>query len=338
MRPIAPSGVAVTRLASIRVANVVAAAGLPSDTPLERMSSVTNEVWRTPDFIIRINRKPDGRLRREAYISRHLPAEISYPKVMAISSNPESDWVITKRVSGRPLSRAWPKMSLEARRHAVTQIGGMLRTLHGTEFPTKIPDLEQPPQLIDPGYHNPTARLDAALGKLRRIANVDNDLVDAIARQVRNLSPSLKGVDATTFVHGDLTFENVLWDGQNVSSLIDFEWSRSGPADLDLDILLRLAAYPFLHVAADYEAETLAEDYECVPEILEACYPELWSTDGVVDRLVLYSIAYDVRALLRFPPKDHASRLSEHHPVNRLRRTLADTSHVHEFLNAGFSL
>lgn len=338
MKPIAPTGVAVTRLARIRVASVLAAAGLPNDTPLERMSSVTNEVWRTPDFIIRVNRKPDGRLRREAFLSRHLPADISYPEVMAVSSSRDSDWVITKRIPGRPLSRAWPSMADAQRRKAIEQIGSMLQSLHQTEFPTNIAMLVEPPQLIDPGFHNPTARLDAALVKLRKLANVDVELVEAIARQIRTLAPALQGVDASTFVHGDLTFENVMWDGSKVSALIDFEWSRPGPADLDLDILLRLSAYPFLHVAEDYEHETLAADYECIPKILEACYPELWDCEGVVDRLVLYAIAYDVRALLRFPPKAHASRLSEHHPVNRLRRTLAGTSHVHEFLSAGFSL
>ncbi len=338
MRPTAPSGVAVTRLARIRVANVIAAAGLPKDVPLERMSSVTNEVWSTPDYVIRVNRKSDGRLRREAFLSRHLPDTLGYPKVMAVSANPDSDWVITKKVRGGPLSRAWPTMTESQRRTAVEQIASMLRTLHQTRFPTKIPQLSEPPQLVDPGYHSPTARLDAALKRLAKLPYVEDDLVRAIAEQVRRLAPAVHGVEASNFVHGDLTFENVLWDGHKVSSLIDFEWSRSGPADLDLDILLRLAAYPFLHVAEDYEAQTLAADYACVPTILESCYPELWDSAGIVDRLVLYSIAYDVRALLRFPPKAHASRLSEHHSVNRLRRTVAGTSHVHEFLNAGFSL
>lgn len=338
MKPIAPTGVAVTRLARIRVANVLAAAGLSTDTPLERMSSVTNEVWRTPDYIIRVNRKTDGRLRREAFLSRHLPADIPYPRVMAVSATRESDWVITKRVPGGPLSRAWPSMENDQRRKAIEQISSMLRSLHQTTFPTQIPTIIEPPQLIDPGFHNPTARLDAALVKLRKIANVDSGLVDAVSAQTRSLTSALQGIESDNFVHGDLTFENLMWNGTDVSAMIDFEWSRPGPADLDLDILLRLSAYPFLHVAEDYEHETLAADYKCVPEILESCYPELWDCDGVVDRLVLYAIAYDVRALLRFPPKDHASRLSEHHPVNRLRRTIAGTSHVHEFLSAGFSL
>ncbi len=338
MKPVAPTGVAVTRLARIRVANVLAAAGLPGDTPLERMSSVTNEVWRTPDYIIRINRKTDGRLRREAFLSRALPDDIAYPPVRAVSSNADSDWVIHQRVPGGPLSRAWPTMTSAARRTAVEQIASMLRSLHATPFPAKIPRLEEPPQLIDPGDHNPTARLDRALVRLTKLPNVDEGLVRATAEQIRSLSPALGGVSAKNLVHGDLTFENLLWDGSKVSAIIDFEWSRPGPADLDLDILLRLSAYPFLHVAEDYEAETLAADYACVPQILESRYPELWDSEGVVDRLVLYSIAYDVRALLRFPPKAHASKLSEHHPLNRLRRTVAGTSHVHEFLNAGFSL
>ena len=41
-------------------------AGLPVDLPLERASSVTNEVWLSDRYVVRVNRQPNQRLRREA--------------------------------------------------------------------------------------------------------------------------------------------------------------------------------------------------------------------------------------------------------------------------------
>ena len=104
-------------------------------------------------------------------------------------------------------------------------------------------------------------------------------------------------------MHGDLTFENVLWDGHVVTALLDFEWSRQAPADVDLDVFLRFACFPYLHVAEDYEAETRAIDYAEVPFWLAEDYPELFGFPHEFDRLRLYSIAYDVRELLAFPPE-----------------------------------
>ena len=72
---------------------------------------------------------------------------------------------------------------------------------------------------------------------------------------VEESAAALEPFDAPTLVHGDLTFENVLWDppSSRITAILDFEWARRGPADLDLDVLLRCVAYPKLHVAADYE-------------------------------------------------------------------------------------
>ncbi|MEE9414160.1 MAG: phosphotransferase [Acidimicrobiales bacterium] len=338
MNPSTPHGMAVNKLAQVRVAQVLRAAKLPTDTPLERMCSVTNEVWRTSQYLIRVNRRADGRLRREAFLSRGLPDEVEYPEIMAISQAPEMDWMITRRVPGTPLSRAWPTMTTKAREGAIEQLAQKLKSLHATPFTDNIAPLDTPPQLLDLGSPTPTWRLLDSIKRAGQLKFVEAELIEAISQHVRDYQSSIDGVPVTNFVHGDLTFENLLWDGTKISAMIDFEWSRPGPADLDLDILLRLAAFPFLHVAPDYEAQTLASDYELIPSVLERHYPELWDAECIVERLALYSIAYDIRALLRFPPKDHPSRLYEHHPLNRLRRTVALTSHVHQFLQAGFAL
>ena len=49
-------------------------AGLPVDLPLERASSVTNEVWLSDRYVVRVNRQPNQRLRREAALGPLLPA------------------------------------------------------------------------------------------------------------------------------------------------------------------------------------------------------------------------------------------------------------------------
>lgn len=178
------------------------------------------------------------------------------------------------------------------------------------------------------------ARLVDATRRAGRLDHVDASLMGDVSSLVRDTAGALDPFDATTVVHGDLSFENVLWDKDHVTALLDFEFARPGPPDLDLDVLLRFAALPHLHVAADYEAQTRAADYANVPWWLAEAYPELFAHPRQFDRVRLYSLAWDVRELLAFPPSEPLTRLHRDHPYQRLVRVLRGTSYLDRFNGA----
>ena len=65
-------------LGQVRALHVLAAARLGQPAYIEPVSSVTNEVWITPDHVVRINRKATGRLHREAMLAAALrPATVA---------------------------------------------------------------------------------------------------------------------------------------------------------------------------------------------------------------------------------------------------------------------
>jgi hypothetical protein len=178
----------------------------------------------------------------------------------------------------------------------------------------------------------PVSRLLELIERARRLRFVDSRILDRTVEVVGEAADALDSGPPTTLVHGDLHFENVLWDGDHVSAVLDLEWARPGPADLDLDILLRFCADPGLHVAADYERLARRDDYRQVPIWLRAAYPEVFSAPRLVDRLVVYSLAYDVRQLLQSPPTVPAADLPPHHPWNRIRRVVGHRTHIHWML------
>src|SRR3546814_8973481 len=92
-------------------------------------------------------------------------------------------------------------------------------------------------------------------------------LHDAI-ELVQDIGAAVQPFTSETLIHGDLTFENILWD-DGITALLDVEWSRPGPPDLDLDIILRCCAYPHLHVAERHVAATRAVHYADAPAWLE---------------------------------------------------------------------
>jgi aminoglycoside phosphotransferase (APT) family kinase protein len=317
----------VKPLAQLRALQALEEAGLPRPAHLEPASSVTNEVWLSEDLVIRINRRVDTRLRREAMLSESLPAEIGYPEIVAYGGRPGADFLVMRRVPGTVLARCWPRMAIEARREAIRQLAQKLRLIHATPTPEGLLPLRAP-QLLEAGHIAPMLPLLRALGRVRNLAFVEADLVDTLESLVVELTPAIMPFESRTLVHGDLTFENVLWDGERISAVLDFEWSRGAPPDVDLDVLLRMCAFPFLHVAADYERQTRPADYVDVPRWLADDVPELFSAPRLHDRLVLYAIAYDVRELLAYPPQAPVRSLSPYHPVHRLRNTVRGASHL----------
>jgi aminoglycoside phosphotransferase (APT) family kinase protein len=314
--------------AEARARRALAEAGLDYGMDLRRASSVTNEVWIAERYVIRVNRRPNQRLRREAYLGPLLPPEVNYPEIVAYGGELGADWLIVHRRPGVVLARRWPTMSSGERRSATRQFAVLLRNLHQVRCPEGLPPIDAAPQLLASREHGVVAPLLLALRDLDDMPHVEARLVDAVHQLVQDTQHVLEPFDTGHIVHGDLHFENVLWDGRAITALLDFEWARGGPADLDLDVLLRFCAYPYLHVAEDYEAVTLSRDYAPVPYWLAEDYPELFADPHLLDRVRLYCIAYDVRELLTFPPPRPAAQLSPHHPVNRLDRTVRGIGHL----------
>ena len=326
-----------TGLGRARALRALSEVGIPS-AGLVRADSVTNEVWLTDEYVVRVNRDASLRLQREAILSQALPDEVGYPEMVQYGGEVGSDWLVLRRLPGIPLSRAWPTMAPMERRDAVNQLAGRLRYVHGTVCP-RLDGLHDAPQLIDSAMSGLRAvrRLLDALHRLGSRPHVDRALMRDIADLVETTAHVLDPFDAVTTVHGDLTFENVLWDGEQVTGLLDFEYARPGPPDLDLDVLLRFLALPHLHVAPDYEALTKAEDYADVAWWMAEDYPELFAHPQQFERVRLYSIAWDVHEMLAFPLQDPPSRLHRHHPYHRLSHVLRGTSYL-DRLNGGLAL
>jgi len=314
--------------AEARARRALAEAGLDYTMPLQRASSVTNEVWISDAYVIRVNRRPNQRLRREAYLGPLLPPEVPYPEIVAYGGELGADWLIVRRMPGEVLARRWPSMSTGERRSAVRQLAVLLRNLHRVATPGHLPEIDAAPQLLANKEYGTVGPLLAALEQVMEMPHIDRRMVYELQEFVQVRHGVIEPFDTRHLVHGDLHFENVLWDGRAITALLDFEWARGGPADLDLDVFLRFCAYPYLHVAEDYEAVTLSRDYAPVPYWLAEDYPELFAGPDLLDRMRLYCIAYDVRELLTFPPKASATALSPHHPVNRLDRTVRCISHL----------
>jgi aminoglycoside phosphotransferase (APT) family kinase protein len=202
-----------------------------------------------------------------------------------------------------------------------------LRALHATKEPPGLAPTGETPQLLQPGARA-TEPLCEALERAGHLPHVDAGAMADAVGWVRTLRTALDPFVATTLVHGDLHFQNVLWDGERVTAILDLEFARAAPPDLDLDVLLRFCVVPFLFVPVGRESEATAEDYADVPFWVRDDYPELFAHRRAFDRLRLYAVGFDVRDLLANPPTRPTNELTRHHPYRRLLATLRGQGHL----------
>jgi Phosphotransferase enzyme family len=152
----------------------------------------------------------------------------------------------------------------------------------------------------------PIPRALAVSDLVRALAHVDPALVDAAVERIR----SLAGADALAtprepwvVVHGDAVIGNVLVHGTRNSALLDFEWARLGPPDLELVSLVRMAqGLPFPLLA------WLQEDY-----------PRLFAAPDLERRLWLYELGYMLRGVIWWPPERPEGELTPKHLIHILR-------------------
>lgn len=310
----------VTTSAELRVRQVLRDAGLGRVGELTRAPSRVNEVWMAGPYVVRVCGEPETeRLTNEVTVARALGDAFPYPPIVAHGRLRYAEWMVTERVPGDPLSHTWTAMPTAEREEAMRQLARALRLLHATPPPhepafTGVETTACPHQL-------PPRRLLDLLQRWHSVPGVTAGLIAEVTAMVERLSPAVTPWPTSTLVHGDLHLDNVLWDGYRITAVLDLEWSRPGPADLDLDILLRYCSDPAPNVALGGSADADQSAFQDVAERLAGAYPELFSAPGLEERLLLYALAYDVPDLLRSPAVDPA-RMSDRHPLRRVRRLL----------------
>lgn len=322
-----------SRLGQTRAKHALRSAGLHYQVHLERASSTNNEIYLSPEHVVRINTDVSLRLKREAQLYPHLPDEPWSPRLVARGGQVGSDFLIVERKRGQPLAHAWPFMSQAGRKHAVAQLGAAMSAIHATPTPESLDRLPTNPQLLDRRTETAVRPVLNALERLSDDLHLDSGVIRAASDYVMDNWKALQGLPEDHLIHGDLTFENILWDGTDMSAIVDFEWSRGAPADLDLDVLLRCCHFPAEHVAPEFRERSRADDYADVPVWLAEAYPGLFAHPQLIERIMMYAISFEVAEMLQIAGQDHLSDHGPTNPYTRLISLVSTGGHVTSMLD-----
>src|SRR5687767_13887767 len=214
----------------------LAACGLDPDAAVTRAAG-THETWLGDGWVLRVNRRGDGSLTREATIIARLPPAALHPGVLATGATRGLEWSLLPRVAGTDLGRAWRTLTNAQRERAIYELTTALEAVHATPC-------DGLPVSFDPPH---TLPLDELVELMERVGETCSDehrrLLRWLERFIRERWDAFDDRDRG-LVHGDPHLENVLWDGSRVSALLDFEWSRPSWIHCDLEILLSISDDP----------------------------------------------------------------------------------------------
>jgi len=295
----------------------------------ELVTSHSNDAWyvrsaSAGDVVLRVCWIGDReRLLREAAVGSALPPDVGYPEVIAsgaLTVDGEAiTWMAGRRLSGTTLMKAWPELAEQQRERALRDVAAPLRALHRWRPPAQVVQrLGAPVPSEDAQTIIGSTIVPLPLDRVRHLVAPAADrapehraVVVEGWRWIVDHADLLPRLDdpADVVTHGDLHLDNIWWNGERVTGLLDLEWVRWGPAWLDL-VPVRDNA-----LAGD----EFSEPHQRLLDTLRAHAPELAAPD-LERRLTVVELAFQLRQILVWPPPGPDPAID--HPVRLVRRLL----------------
>ena len=252
----------------------------------------TNTIYSVDNYIVRIctDSKNEERFENEVNFYKENKNNNGIPKLY-VSDTKKSVvpyyYEILEKVSGKTLYELWYRLSDSERIKIVIQIIDILKPFHSKEVK---------------GYDF-LEMLKTKILYLKDKCNLDNELFNNL------INMCYKYFKKNTFglIHGDLHFDNFMFDGTNLH-LLDFERCMVAPIDYDFRIFSKYNSQPYLWASAKTDMLTVESDYQDLMSMFLENYKELNEIPYINERLDFYSI---IESLENYKNTKNKERLDE---------------------------
>ena len=252
----------------------------------------TNTIYSVDNYIVRIctDSKNEERFENEVNFYKENKDNNGIPKLY-VSDTKKSVvpyyYEILEKVSGKTLYELWYRLSDSERIKIVIQIIDILKPFHSKEVK---------------GYDF-LEMLKTKILYLKDKCNLDNELFNDL------INICYKYFKKNTFglIHGDLHFDNFMYDGTNLH-LLDFERCMVAPIDYDFRIFSKYNSQPYLWASAKTDMLTVESDYQDLMSMFLENYKELNEIPYINERLDFYSI---IESLENYKNTKNKERLDE---------------------------
>ncbi len=298
-----------SRLVWVR-ARIAAAGGEVG--PLEDQSGWANRVYTSPTHVVRIS---SGRFRdsfsHDRSVISLLMGQLPVPVVVDAGEVVGRQWMIMERLEGQSLLRAWPAMQVAERRRAITSLGETLAALHRVQAQPGFTNPWIEDAMAESNgahmYLTPPQSWHLGIEAMRSRKLLDTALVDRISDYLSERI-SLFAEDKPCLIHGDIHFNNLIWDGEKIT-LLDFEIATLAAADREVQALNDFIRDPaeVFGPEDDLEISGLSQ----VQGWLGAAYPGLFASPDFIERQDFYAMQRNLCKVYRYPTGEAQSIVAD---------------------------
>ena len=237
-------------------------------------SGFTNTIYRVGDYIVRICTSTSNEERFKKEIDFY-QANNNNPNIPTLyvgdttKSKVPYYFEVINRINGNTLYEVWYKISDDERKQIVLTIISILKSIHKrVQEETNFKDF-----------------IKERLTSLLRDCDINDDIFKSLLILCDKYFEDIKPYQ----IHGDLHFDNFIYDGRNLT-LLDFERTIIAPLDYDFRLLNRYDSMPWLWASGATDMLAVESDYQDLMPMIIDNYPELGSTPYLMERLTIYEI------------------------------------------------
>lgn len=239
------------------------------------------------NFVVKIQKDLDVLLHQVPLTEQMLKSGVKVPEIIDHGMIEDREYIVMRKIPGQKLSEKWYTFSSEQKDQFIAQIAQQLKLIHSISF----------------DQYSPQRPLEFPIWKDAMIHYTDFGMIEGVrldAETKRNMSvlknffdqhiEKLNETSTSVLVHNDLHFENILFEGDTITGIFDFDFARQAPKDYELWHLIDFFHTPTYFV--EKNLEEVWEKYEYTNELtmFEKHYPELFVGEYLLERLRIYFI------------------------------------------------
>lgn len=244
-----------------------------------------NHTFQVGEFVVKIQKDLDVLLHQVPLTEQMIEIGAKVPEIVDSGKLAGKEYIVMRKIPGQKLSEQWHTFSGKQKEQFIAQIAEQLKLIHSISFDQYSPQrpLEFPTWKGAMIHYTDFGILDGV-----ELNTETKEIVGMLKSHFDQHIEKLNETHTSVLVHNDLHFENILFEGETITGVFDFDFARQAPKDYELWHLI-----DFFHTPVYFVEENLEEiwrKYEHTNELtlFKKYYPELFIGEYLLERLRIY--------------------------------------------------
>ena len=213
------------------------------------------------------------------------------PRIINAGKVDGKEYLLMEKISGKSLVYDWLKFSNKQKENFFAELAEQLKIFHSIKSDKYNIEI-----YLNKKYKNLRDAIENVIDfkcidkdKLEKTYQEDLELLEKYYNQNLKI---LDETDTAVFVHNDIHFENIFYENDRITGIIDFDWGGYAPRDYELKKIIDFFYNPTNYVEDEMQVRYKGEKLKNEMIWLKKYYPELFSNDNLCDRLKLYYLGH----------------------------------------------